>query len=203
MQAQNFYTIKSNDTLSRIAQKTGVSVAELIELNNIRNPNQILTGQKLALRREAVCGVQFQMLDRRHNPIHGLQYVIDYCGKRQKGTTDKGGQTPAIMTNSPTDIVRILVERSEGDFKEIAAIVSGYANKFVTLISPKLKAVASTHPHPQEIDLKVSAAKIAQKPPNPPSMMEQTFERASTQIKQFLGIDVIETVTVENKPVAR
>lgn len=41
------YTIKSGDTLSRIALKLNVSVKELIKLNNIRDKNTIITGKKL------------------------------------------------------------------------------------------------------------------------------------------------------------
>lgn len=43
------YTVQRGDTLSSIAAKTGVSVAELQRLNNIANPNRITVGQKLTL----------------------------------------------------------------------------------------------------------------------------------------------------------
>jgi len=43
------YTVKSGDILSRIANKFGVSVRELSELNGITNPNMIRVGQELVL----------------------------------------------------------------------------------------------------------------------------------------------------------
>lgn len=41
------YTVKSGDTLGRIASKSGYTVAELAEYNKISNPNLILVGQKI------------------------------------------------------------------------------------------------------------------------------------------------------------
>ncbi|MBI5671488.1 MAG: LysM peptidoglycan-binding domain-containing protein [Chloroflexi bacterium] len=43
------YTVIRGDTLQRIAVKTNTSIAELIRLNNIRNPNIIYVGQTLLL----------------------------------------------------------------------------------------------------------------------------------------------------------
>lgn len=46
------YTVKSGDTLARIAKKFGVGVAELIEWNDIQAENLIHPGQQLLLRPE-------------------------------------------------------------------------------------------------------------------------------------------------------
>lgn len=43
------YTIKVNDSLSKIAKKFNTTVEELIEINNIKNPNLIYPGMKLTL----------------------------------------------------------------------------------------------------------------------------------------------------------
>ena len=45
----NVYIVKNGDALSKIAQKHGVTSRELMELNNISNPNKILVGQRLQL----------------------------------------------------------------------------------------------------------------------------------------------------------
>ena len=42
-----YYTVKSGDTLSEIAQRFGTTVERLVELNNIKNPNLIYPGQVL------------------------------------------------------------------------------------------------------------------------------------------------------------
>ncbi|OLF86327.1 N-acetylmuramoyl-L-alanine amidase [Bacillus paralicheniformis] len=43
------YTVKKGDTLSEIAVKTGVSMANLQSYNGIKNPNKIMVGQVLKL----------------------------------------------------------------------------------------------------------------------------------------------------------
>ncbi len=43
------YTVKSGDTLSHIASAYGVTVAHLVEINNIQNPNLIYPGQKIRI----------------------------------------------------------------------------------------------------------------------------------------------------------
>lgn len=43
------YIVQAGDTLYAIAQKTGVTVAEILQLNKLDNPNVIFPGQKLLL----------------------------------------------------------------------------------------------------------------------------------------------------------
>jgi LysM repeat protein len=44
------YTVKAGDSLSLIAEKTGVPVEELVQLNPGVDPQSLRTGQKLKLR---------------------------------------------------------------------------------------------------------------------------------------------------------
>jgi LysM repeat protein len=44
------YTVKLNDTLSLISEKTGVSVERLQELNPELDPQNLIVGQKIKLR---------------------------------------------------------------------------------------------------------------------------------------------------------
>lgn len=44
------YTVQRGDTLSGIAHKYGTTVAKLVELNNIKNPNLITVGQKITIK---------------------------------------------------------------------------------------------------------------------------------------------------------
>lgn len=46
---KTYYTIKKGDTLSEIAVWYGVSIGEIVEWNNIQNPNLIFPGQRLIL----------------------------------------------------------------------------------------------------------------------------------------------------------
>ena len=44
------YVVVSGDTLSAIAQKNNVSLADLMRWNNIQDPNLIRVGQQLVLK---------------------------------------------------------------------------------------------------------------------------------------------------------
>ena len=43
------YVVKKGDTLTKIAHRYGVTVADLVRWNNIANPNLILVGQKIRI----------------------------------------------------------------------------------------------------------------------------------------------------------
>lgn len=45
-----YYTVKRGDNLSRIAEKYGTTVSQIVEWNNIANPNLIYTGQVLRVK---------------------------------------------------------------------------------------------------------------------------------------------------------
>lgn len=45
--SNNYYIVKSGDTLSSIARRFGISVSQIIQINNIQNPNLIYTGQRI------------------------------------------------------------------------------------------------------------------------------------------------------------
>jgi peptidoglycan L-alanyl-D-glutamate endopeptidase CwlK len=42
-------TVQKGDTLAKIAARYGTTVAALVQLNKIRNPNVIYVGQKLCI----------------------------------------------------------------------------------------------------------------------------------------------------------
>ncbi|MFT3951167.1 MAG: LysM peptidoglycan-binding domain-containing protein [Oscillospiraceae bacterium] len=48
--AASVYTVKKGDTLTAIAKKHGTTVAALVKLNGIKNPNLIHVGQKIKLK---------------------------------------------------------------------------------------------------------------------------------------------------------
>ena len=45
----NIYTIRYGDTLTSIANKYGVTVQQLVELNDIANPNIIYAGERIRI----------------------------------------------------------------------------------------------------------------------------------------------------------
>ena len=50
----DFYTVTKGDTLGKIAREHGTTVSELQKINQIKNPNRLSVGERLALKKEAV-----------------------------------------------------------------------------------------------------------------------------------------------------
>ena len=145
----DFYTVTKGDTLSKIAKMNGTTVGELIKLNEIKNPNQLAIGQRLALKKEVVLGIQPLFLDRNRDPIKGLEYFLEFAGRVIQGVTPANGLGKKTFTETAEDEVKILVKRLDGSLKEVGRVVSGYGNKLVTLISPSIKIEAKTEKHPE------------------------------------------------------
>lgn len=51
------YTIKQGDTLTKIAKANGVTIQDLVALNNITDPNKIYAGQSLFLQRDTPAAI--------------------------------------------------------------------------------------------------------------------------------------------------
>jgi len=148
----DFYTVKEHDTLAKISEKYSISVKDLCTINGIRNPNKIKIGQIISLKREMVCGVEFQLLDKDCNPLRDAKVKIEHGNTETISNTGKNGIPQKIITESPLDVVSIYIQRVGGDWKKLTSITSDWGNKLITLISPKIKIETKTHPHPQDMN---------------------------------------------------
>jgi LysM repeat protein len=173
----DFYTVKRGETLSEVAQRHGTTADQLCRINGIKNPDKIEAGQKIALNAKAVCKVTVQLLDREHNPIPNAKVRMDYGAKRKVLSSGKNGRVPAILTTTPEDQVKIFIACADGTWKQITEVTSGWGNKLVTLVSPKIKIEAKTRPHPKDASGRPildpgTTGKIPVKPPSHPETTE-------------------------------
>lgn len=191
----NYYTVVKGDTLGKIAKATGTTKSDLIKLNQISDPNRLEVGQRLALRKEVVTGLQLLFLDWNRDPIAGLEYILEYAGKVIKEVTPANGLGRKVFTDAATDEVRIFVKRLDGTLKEIGTLVSGYGNKLVTLLSPSVKIDGKTEKHPE---LKPGER------PNPKEPIKPAFDPKAKQPpttgKEDLGLKPKPTTTPDGKP---
>jgi hypothetical protein len=148
--ADSFYTLKEGETLSGVAQRHGTTTEALCKINGITDPDKIAAGRRIALNSRAVCKVTVQLLDRDRNPIPKAKIRLDYSGKRKELSSGQNGRVPTILTQKPEDQVKIFIARADGTWKHITEVSSGWGNKLVTLVSPKIRLEAKTMPHPKD-----------------------------------------------------
>ncbi|MGS2592112.1 peptidoglycan-binding protein [Streptomyces hebeiensis] len=90
------YTVKKGDTLSAIAKKHGTTVAKLVSLNGLKNPDKLTVGQKLTLpgaastpaaQHEPFPGAAFFHTGRTSQIVTamGRRLVAEGCGKYKSG----------------------------------------------------------------------------------------------------------------------
>lgn len=191
----DFYTVVQGDTLGKIAKANGTTVAELVKLNEIPNPNRLTVGQRLALKKEVVLGVQPLFLDRNRDPIKDLNYFLEYAGKVIQGVTQENGLGKKTFTDTAEDEVKILVKRLDGTLKEVGRVASGYGNKLVTLISQSVKIEAKTQKHP-ELNGGRPNSKEKLEPAHDPKEKQKP-----TRGKEDLGVKTKSTKTADGKPI--
>ena len=173
----NFHTMKKGETLSEVAQRHGTSTNQLCKINGIKDPDKVEAGRRIALNAKAVCKVTVQLLDRDRNPLPNAKVRMDYSGKRKELSSGKNGRLPTILTETPEDVVSIFIARVDGTWKQITEVSSGWGNKLVTLVSPKIKLEAKTIPHPKDASGRPAqdperTGKVPVKPPDCPVSTE-------------------------------
>lgn len=73
----DIYTVVKGDTLTSIAKKFSTTVAKLVSLNNIQNPDYIVVGQKLRLKDDAPAQTTTALKTRAVVNVFGLQSNTD------------------------------------------------------------------------------------------------------------------------------
>lgn len=189
------HDVQKGDTLGKIAKRYTVPVSQLVSINQLRDPNRLQIHQKIVIDKEDVLGFQVLALDLDRNPIDALLYHFEFGGKVIKGSTGPDGLSKKIMTESPEDRVRILVQRIDKSFKEIGTVISGYGDKLVTLVSPSIRVEAKTQPHPAGPKGKLPSPKAPVKPAFDPAA-----KQPPTTAKKTLGPVATPSATPDGKP---
>jgi LysM repeat protein len=179
---RDLYTVKRGDTLSKIAERYGTTTTRLCEINGLKNADHIQVNQTIALKAKVVCKVTVLLLDRDRNPILNAKVRLDYDGKRKQLTSGRNGLLPSILTRSPEAHISIAIARGDGTWKLITEISSGWGNKLVTLVSPKMKFTAKTSPHPKDASgMPVRDQQENRTPLTPPDIPATTLAKGKPQ----------------------
>ena len=150
------YTVQPYDTLGRIATRAGKSVAELVEINHIANPNRLEVGQVIYFDKRYANSVQVMLMDVLRQPIDGLKTLLKFDGKTVEHVSDPSGLLPLISTEHITSKVEVFVQDSRKEWTKVAETMSGLGQQWLKLISPALKFDLPLLPH----DAKAAETKL-------------------------------------------
>jgi LysM repeat protein len=147
------YIVRAGDTLGAIARAHGTTTAKLVDINDIRNPDWLSVGQRIAIREKQMCSIVPLFIDRDRNPIQGLSYRLESTGMEVfEGTSQQNGLGERFICKEQGDIVRVSVRRVNGTWKAISKVEARTGEKLVTLRSGKVKIRTRTEPHPMTSD---------------------------------------------------
>lgn len=147
--SKNVYAVKSGDTLSSIAKKTGIPLDRLIKLNGIKSPDKITVGQPIYLNEQAAFSCQVLFLDALRYPIEKLCYQIKVDGKNHTGKTSDNGLSLELITRNALSQLEILIKDAYGQWQRLGTVPSDYGKKIVTVVSPYITFKDKTEPHPE------------------------------------------------------
>lgn len=159
-----------------------------------KNPADVLAEPK----RSDPLGFQVLMLDSDRNPIKGQRYRLFFAGCMVKGETGKNGLTKKISTTTSNDEVQIALERIDSTLKVVACVISGFGNKLVTIVSPKIKVESKTLAHPQAKNGQQSARNEKLAP-----VYGRAIPKAPTLNKQELGLRTASAMANDGRPIVK
>ncbi|MGQ5524886.1 LysM peptidoglycan-binding domain-containing protein [Chitinimonas sp. PSY-7] len=216
----DFHIICEGDTFEKIATKYGFKSAELKRINGMNKITRKDFGRRIALRKEAVCGIQGLVLDAERHPIRGIKYRIcvqklDATRKlpssgtydqKKEGKTGVDGLTVRIITESPRDLVDFWVWYPKEGWKLVRSGPSGYGERRITMLSPYVLVKAKTAPHEKKPGEIISPT-MKEAPRYDPGKDVQVNPEGEVQawwgkVSEKFGWRVKDTKTKEGKPVA-
>lgn len=115
------YTVKSGDTLAKIAKRYGTTYGEIAKLNNIKNPHMIRVGQKLVIPGEG----QQTTPTPKPNPTPNPTPVADY--KDIKGTAMTIATTTSTNDTGLLDVLVPAFDKKYGTKTKWVSVGSGEA----------------------------------------------------------------------------
>lgn len=129
------YRVRTGDTLTGIAKRSGRTLAELKRFNNLADANRLKVGQTLYLSEATAFGISVLFLDSLRHPIANLPYRLHFDGRTLQGLTDETGAILNKVTQSARSQVEVWVKNADNQWQQIANTASGYGHKLITAVS--------------------------------------------------------------------
>ena len=120
------YRVRTGDTLTGIAKRSGRTLAELKRFNNLADANRLKVGQTLYLSEATAFGISVLFLDSLRHPIANLPYRLHFDGRTLQGLTDETGailnrkrQAIAALKQEIAALKQEISEANERDFADV------------------------------------------------------------------------------------
>ncbi len=112
--AQQIYVVEAGDSLGSIASRFGVTLDELIQANNLANPDFLFSGQRLAIPSDAEVGA-----------VSGIESAaggLTVLGVESPGTLNSEAVQIGNDSDSPVTLVGWRLERENGPVYEFGNV---------------------------------------------------------------------------------
>lgn len=153
------YVVRKGDTLSRIARRSGRSLADIQRWNGIKDPNKLAVGQTLHLSERSAFGVSALFLDALRHPVANLPFMLKFDDQTVIGRTGGTGLTARQVTRSAQSEVEVWVQNIEGMWQQVSRTTSEYGHKLITLVSGAVVVPGRTEPLPPGAPARTPGAK--------------------------------------------
>lgn len=155
MSSPSSHPVAAGETLSRIAKHYGKTLEELVEINQLKDPNKLAIGQVIQLEKpseedDVDTSVQVMFMDKLRHPIEGIKAMLKFDGKTQELVSATNGLLPLINTETVTSTVEVWVQNAQANWRKIGETISGESQQWLNMISPGIKFTADLLPHDQE-----------------------------------------------------
>jgi hypothetical protein len=161
------HTAARGDTLGGIARFYKKTVQELVDINQIKNPNVLYIGQVIYLEPPLPPKdtLQVMFMDKLRHPIEGIAAKLKLDGKEHLCQSNACGLLPELELAKLGAEVEVWVQNARQEWKKVGQTIANQGQKWMNVVSPSIKITHAFASHdPQAAKKKTEPAHTADKP---------------------------------------
>jgi len=140
------------DTLIGIARFYDKTVQELVDINQIKNPNILYIGQVIYLEppQPPKDTLQVMFMDKLRHPIEGIAAKLKLDGKEHECKSNACGLLPELELERLGSAVEVWVQNARKEWKKVGETVASKGQQWMGVVSPSIKLTHALAPHDVE-----------------------------------------------------
>lgn len=146
------HTAARGDTLRGIARFYKKTVQELVDINQIKNPNILYIGQVIYLEpaQPPKDTLQVMFMDKLRHPIEGIAAKFKFDGKEHECKSNACGLLPELELERLGSAVEVWVQNARKEWKKVGETVASKGQQWMGVVSPSIKFTQALMPHDVE-----------------------------------------------------